>query len=55
MNDILTTDELCRRLKVSRTTLWNWRNNGMPVIKKGSLIRYDLQEVLKWLKKNDKN
>lgn len=50
---IFTERELCSVLKVNRVFLWKCRQKGMPCIRLGSkLIRYDLSEVLAWLKEN---
>jgi excisionase family DNA binding protein len=53
MSELLTTKELMARLKVSRFTLYNWRDNGLPFIKvgpgtKGS-VRYDWDKVQEWI------
>ncbi len=50
---LLTEQDLCSVLKVERVFLWKCRKNGMPFIRLGTkLVRYDLQEVLDWLKDN---
>lgn len=51
---LLTTDELCERLQVGRTTVWRWRKEGLPCIKYGNSVRFDWEEVLKWLKQKNK-
>jgi excisionase family DNA binding protein len=50
---LLTLEELCKELnvKVNRTTAWRWRKSGMPFVNVGKKIRYDKEEVMKWLKK----
>jgi len=52
--ELLTVEELCRWLKISRSTADRWRKEGMPFIKQSRLVRFDREEVLKWLKKNSK-
>ncbi len=50
---ILTERELCEVLSVTRQTLVSLRKRGMPYFLLGTkLVRYDLQEVLDWLKEN---
>ena len=50
---ILTERELCEVLSVTRQTLVSLRKCGMPYFLLGTkLVRYDLQEVLDWLKEN---
>ncbi len=53
---LLSLEELLKELnmKANRSTAWRWRKEGMPYIKLGSQIRYDKDEVLKWLKEKDK-
>lgn len=49
----MTAQELQEELKVSTTTLWRWRKEGMPYKQYGHrTIRYDLNEVKKWLEAN---
>lgn len=56
MNDeLLTKEELCKLLKISRPTLDRWRKQGLPYIKTGRLVRFDRNEVMEWIKKNRKN
>ncbi len=52
--ELLTTSELCKWLKISRGTAWRWREEGMPYIGQGKSLRYQKADVLKWLdKRND--
>jgi len=46
----LTTEELCKLFRVTRTTMLRWRNEGMPYHGKGKVLRYKLSEVEEWLK-----
>lgn len=56
MNDeLLTKEELCKMLKISRATLDRWRKKGLPYIKTGRLVRFDKREVSRWLKEHQKN
>ena len=49
----LTEKELCEVIKVDKVFLWKCRKNGMPFIRLGTkLVRYDLSEVLLWLREN---
>lgn len=51
MGVLLTQQELSKELKVEVSTLWKLRKMGMPYIRLGQrLIRYDFEEVEKWLK-----
>ncbi|MCX6874399.1 MAG: helix-turn-helix domain-containing protein [Verrucomicrobia bacterium] len=40
---MLTTNQLCERLQVSRATLWRWR---LPCIHRGGVRRYQWGNVL---------
>jgi len=57
MSELLTTNEITKRLKVSRDTLYKWRDKGMPFIKitPGSrgAVRYDWDKVLEWIKSRE--
>lgn len=52
--ELITIDELCKWLRITRTTEWRWRKEGMPFMKYGNIVRYEKQDVLKWLKENNK-
>ena len=52
--ELLTVDEMCQVLKISRSTLDRWRKQGLPFFKYGNSIRFDKEKVLKWLKQNNK-
>jgi excisionase family DNA binding protein len=52
---LLTAEELQKHLNISRTTLWRLRKEGLPHTKIGhKTIRYDLEEVEKWLEEQNK-
>ena len=53
--ELLTVDELCDWLKITRKTSERWRKDGMPFIKVGRTVRFDKAEVLEWLKNHNKN
>jgi predicted DNA-binding transcriptional regulator AlpA len=46
---LLTINQLCQRLQVSRATLWRWR---LPCIRRGGVRRYQWGEVLAAIEKN---
>lgn len=50
MEELLTQRELTTFLKVTVITLYRWRKEGMPYIQVGKQVRYEKEEVLKWLK-----
>lgn len=51
--NVVTEKELCEILSVTRQTLVALRKRGMPCFLLGTkLVRYDLQEVLDWLKES---
>lgn len=52
----LTERELCELLKVKRVFVYNCRKQGMPCVRLGvKLIRYNLDEVLRWLNERAKD
>jgi excisionase family DNA binding protein len=53
--DMLTPKELMQQLKISDSTLYRLRKEGLPYRKVGyRTIRYDLVEVLEWLEKHNR-
>jgi len=51
MNELLTTSELCKWLKITHGTAWKWRSKGMPYIGSGKSIRYRESDIQKWLER----
>ena len=51
---ILTKEELATLLKVTQRTIDRMRIDGMPFFKVGTHIRFDRDDVLKWLKEKEK-
>lgn len=52
MADWITEQELCEWLKIKRMTAYRWRKAGMPYIGNRKSIRYNKEEVERWLKEN---
>lgn len=54
-SDILTPDELAKRLKVKRGWVYEQlrqeRKNPLPAMRAGRLLRFSWIEVCKWLRK----
>ena len=48
----ITVNQLCNLMGVTRTTVSNWRKEGMPFKKFGKIVRFNEIEVMQWL--NDK-
>lgn len=53
-DNLLTVDQMCDWLMISRSTLVRWRKNGLPSIKVSKSVRFDKEEVKKWLKEQNK-
>ena len=51
MNDLLTADELCKQLKISKGFLYKLRDEGLPHYQIGRCIRYNTEDVQLWLEK----
>ncbi len=50
--ELLTSDDIAKRLKISRTHLWRLRGRGMPFIQIDRSIRYSEPEVALWISRN---
>ncbi len=50
---MLTKKELAEELKISIPTIDRQLKLGMPHVKIGKAIRFELEEVIKWLKGRD--
>ena len=48
----LTVNELAEKLRISRSTIDAWRKEGLPFTKMGRSIRFDEDEVMRWIKQN---
>jgi excisionase family DNA binding protein len=53
VNELLTEKELAERLKVSTLTLYRQRKAGMPYVRVGQQVRYDVKKVQQWLNKQN--
>jgi excisionase family DNA binding protein len=53
MSELLTTLELAEKLKVTRQCIYNWRKQGLPALKIGRAVRFDLQAVNEWINKHN--
>jgi excisionase family DNA binding protein len=47
----LTIEDLAEMLQVTRATIYNLKNKGLPYMKFGKNIRFDQDEVINWIKK----
>lgn len=53
-HEFITTPELCSWLKVSKSTISRWRNEGLPHYGKTRAYRYKKNEVISWLDEQEK-
>lgn len=56
-DDLLTTSEAARILRISPSTLAQWRCNGkhkIPTVKFGTRVLYRLTDLKKFIKENTK-
>lgn len=54
MNKLLNTKELADYLGVSLATVYRLRDKGLPVIKIANSARYEVNEVMEWIREQDK-
>ncbi|MEA1972238.1 MAG: helix-turn-helix domain-containing protein [Candidatus Cloacimonadota bacterium] len=52
--ELLTTKELTDKLKVSRQSINNWMDNGMPYFLKNP-HRFIWEDVIEWIKKREQS
>lgn len=54
-DDVLTIDEVARRLEIPKKTLYNWRYKGIGPRshRVGKHLRYRWSDVLEWLDHQD--
>ncbi|MEK7382767.1 MAG: helix-turn-helix domain-containing protein [Elusimicrobiota bacterium] len=51
---LLTVDEIASWLQVKPRTIYQWVHEGyIPVIKLGSLVRFDQASITAWVKKRE--
>jgi excisionase family DNA binding protein len=50
LTKLLNVNELTEVLNVSRAQIYKLINKGLPVIKIGNNTRFDVAEVMKWVK-----
>ena len=54
MDRLLTVEQLADWLQVKPRTIYGWVHEGyIPVIKLGTLVRFDQASVIAWLKKRE--
>jgi len=53
MNELLTSRELEKYLKIVPLTLLRWVKAGMPHIKAGQGNRFEIEKVLQWLEEQN--
>lgn len=55
MKKLVTTKDLQEILQVSRQAIYKWRLEGLPYKSIGTSIRFDPDEVIEWIEKQNKN
>lgn len=49
---MLTVKEFAESMKVHPNTVYKWIEDGMPVMRKGNVIRITPEDAIEWLKAN---
>jgi excisionase family DNA binding protein len=52
MPQYITVKDIMKMYKCSKSTVYNWIDEGLPVRKFGRMTRFIESEVDKWLKEN---
>ena len=47
---LMTRDEIAAELSVHVNTIDKWRKQGLPVVKQGKIVRFDVDDVIEWIK-----
>ena len=45
----MTVDDVAKMLKVARSTIYRFKDTGMPFIKIGKTIRFKEDDVIEWV------
>ena len=51
---MMTIKDVMSKYKTSRSTVYKWIKNGLPVHKIGNLLRFDESEVEGWVREYEK-
>jgi len=54
MERLLNSKEIAEFLGVSLATIYRLRDKGLPYIKIANSARYDVKEVMEWVREQDK-
>jgi excisionase family DNA binding protein len=55
LSNLLTTKQLAEKLQVAEITIHKWREKGLPFLKLGRAVRFNLDDVMEWLKGGSEN
>lgn len=47
--NLITTKELMEYLKITKTTIDRWRKIGLPFLRIGRHVRFNLDDVMAWI------
>jgi len=47
---LLTVDEVASLLKVARSTIYRYKEEGLPYFKIGKSLRFSTEQVMKWVR-----
>ncbi len=53
--ELLTVDDLCKWLKITRKTTERWRKEGMPFVKIKGSVRFERNAIEQWIQEKNKN
>lgn len=53
--ELLTIKEVVEKLKVDRTTIYNWMKKGLPYLKIEGVLRFNEQELIDWVNRYKRN
>lgn len=55
INNLASEQEVMEHLKMSQSCLWRYRKKGLPSVKIGRKVYYDLDKVVEWFVNLEEN
>ena len=53
MNNLTLEKDVVEEFKISRSTMWKWRKKGLPHIRLGRKIFYNIDALIEWWREQE--